>query len=289
MLTAACLLAASCLLHIDDAPPSGGAQPEGAEPLLAWPALKDPSAFTVQVTPRAWYTSPSGRFKLPATGPGGRTVRVETLDLDAPRVSPYAEMQVRAGDFRFTFSGAAYEVDRGATVGSATQIGDIDLNPGDETDSSFEYSTFNLSIGYRFYEKDFGKDGGGSPGRTVLRIDGEAGVRLHDIDISVTSGAATASYDGFFGEIFLGGRVELQFARDFSVDLVLNGGGFSDSERSVTSLDGSIAFSWRPVEAIALQLGWRQLLFDFQDGEGDGEFEFTGGMAGLFAGVVLRF
>jgi len=254
-----------------------------------WPTLENPDAFSLSLTPRVWYTSPSGKIQLPATSPGGQRVRVEKLNLDAPRASPYGEATFRAGDFRFTFSGAGYEVDRSGTADSAFRIGDVNVADGDVTDSQFEFSTFNLSMGYRFYEKDFGKDRGRQAGRTVLRIEGEAGVRFYEIDISVTSGATSSGYDGSFGEIFGGVRAEMQLARNFSIDGVINGGGFADSERSVSSIDGSIAFTWRPVEGIGVQLGWRQLLYNLQDGSGDGEFEYTGGMAGLFGGVVIRF
>ncbi len=273
-------------------PPADAAKVDAnaaSAPKPSWPKLADPDAFRIELAPRAWYTSPSGKFKLPSSTTAGNSVRVEDLNLDEPRVSPYGEVIFRIGDFRLNFSGAEYSADRGGTAPSAFRIGDVTVNAGDQTQSKFEFTTFTISGGYRFYEHDFGKAGGGAPDRTVVRVDAEAGVRIYDLKIEVSSGAATSRTQQTFTDLFAGARVDLQIARDFSLDVLVNGGGYFDSDRSVTSLDGSIAFTWRPVDGVGIQLGWRQLLYHFKDGKDASEFDYRGGMAGLFTGVVIRF
>jgi hypothetical protein len=272
----------------EGAAPSGAAS--GGE-AAHWPNLSDPDRWTVQLLPRAWYVSPSGKFRLPSTQPtAGNQVRVETLNLDAPRFSPYGEVQVRADAFRFAISAASYSVDRSATSDRAFRLGDVEVAAGQVTDSSFELTTLQASVGYRFFTKDFGQDGGGRPGMTMLHLEGLAGLRLYEVDIDVSGpGGARSGSDETFGEPFVGARAELRLVRDFSVEVELNGGGFGDGDRSVYSLDTVLGFAWRPWEAVGVQIGWRQLLFNFQDGEGASEFEYQGGLAGLYGGVMIRF
>jgi len=71
----------------------------------------------------------------------------------------------------------------------------------------------------------------------------------------------------------------------------VSGGAWAEANRSVFSFDMSVAFRWEPSRNFGVEVGWRQMLLIMQDGE-EGtveEFEYTGGVAGLFAGVVVRF
>jgi len=50
-----------------------------------------------------------------------------------------------------------------------------------------------------------------------------------------------------------------------------------------------VGVTWRPVRHVGVQVGYRQLAFDLEDGEGTDRFRFRGAMAGVFAGVTVRF
>lgn len=262
---------------------AGGAKAE-------WPAMLDPDAWRVQVQPRVWYVSPAGRIRLPSTGAASGKIRVEAFDLDSPRASAYGEVALKSGPWRISFGGAGYSVERSNTAGSSFQIGSAAVAPGNQLQSSFEYTTAQGSVGYRVYEHDFGAVDGNA-GRTVLRLEVMGGARIHDLGVRVarlTPTLVSSSADPFYVEPFGGGRAELQVVRDFTIDLELSAGGLP-VEDSVYSFDIAVGFTWRPIDGLGLQIGWRQLYVDLQEGKGANQFEYTGTMAGLFAGVTLRF
>ena len=261
-----------------------------SQPAPAWPMMLDPDAWRVQVQPRAWYVSPAGKIRLPSTGAASGKIKVETFDLDSPRASAYGEIALKSGPWRFAFSAAGYSVERSNTATSSFQIGSAAVAPGNLLQSSFEYTMAQGSVGYRVCEHDFGA-ADQNPGRTVLRLEVMGGARIHDLDVRVTRLTPTvlaSSADPFYVEPFVGTRAELQVIRDFSIDLELSAGGLP-VEDSVYSFDIAVGFTWRPIDGLGVQIGWRQLYVDLQEGKGAQQFEYTGTMAGLFAGVTLRF
>ena len=46
---------------------------------------------------------------------------------------------------------------------------------------------------------------------------------------------------------------------------------------------------WRPHPNVGVQIGWRQVAYWLNDGEGEDEFEYNGRMAGIQGGLVIRF
>ncbi len=289
--TCSCLAAVALAIPALAAPadPAPATTPAPAAP--DWPALTNPDDYTVQAQVRMWYLSPAGKLSLPSTnGASGAYMRTNDLDLDQPRISPYGEVSMKADAWRFTFSGANYDLSHSATAPVAFTLGSTPVAGGSAYRMDFDYSTFNLSVGYRFCDYDFGKEGGGEAGRHVLRIEGVGGVRFHDVDIRITNILGnTSGTDQFFGEVIAGARAELQLARDFSIDLELTAGGMPIDGHSVYSIDVAVGFSWRIVDGLAAQIGWRQLAFDLEDDSGPRQFKYEGTLAGLFAGVVIRF
>ncbi len=258
--------------------------------------------WTVQFEPSAWWTSPGGRLRLPGTSGGGGEggsgggdeVRLERLNLDTPRFSPLGEVHINADPWLVSFSGAAYSLSRDETFADRTfRIGDVSVTEGDLLDVDFDYASAELTVGRRIYHRDFltlsADPAMGTP--IALTIYALGGVRLYDIDVSVrnaSAGGISASQQ-FFVEPILGAKAVAEVAEDFTIDLQVSGGFYADSDRSASSLDISLAFTWRPHENVGVQLGWRQLLSWLEDGEGAGEFSFNGGLAGLYTGVVVSF
>jgi opacity protein-like surface antigen len=75
----------------------------------------------------------------------------------------------------------------------------------------------------------------------------------------------------------------------FTVDLQSEIGFQPVSDRTSWSWGVMVGGTWRPMENVGVRLGYRQLLFDLKNGADADEFKFRGGMAGLFAGIELRF
>lgn len=256
--------------------------------------------WRVEVNARAWWLSPSGKIRLPGSSAAGNgdMVRVDDLNLDTPRFGPYAEVHVESSPWRLSFGGGAFSLDRDQTEASRTfQVGELGVSPGDSLSVSFEFVTTQVTAGYRLGQHDF-KAHSVCPEDavdTVLTAYVVGGVRLYEFDVSVRqnapagSGPSSAQSDQLFVEPIVGVRLEAEIARRFGIDFELTGGGYGDSDRSSLSVDVSVAFAWRPCEAVGVEIGWRQLAYRARDGEIPGEFEYNGRMAGLFAGLTVRF
>jgi hypothetical protein len=253
--------------------------------------------WTIQVEPMLWWTSPGGKIRLPGTSEGAASsdrVRVERLNLDTPRFSPAAEVHIDAEPWRFSLSAGAFSLSREETTADRSfQLGDVAVSEGDMLDTDFDYVTAELTVGRLMYRHDFAA-ASKQPEDAVpvlLSLYGLGGLRLYDLDIAVrdiTTGVESASQQ-FYVEPILGVRAELDIDRDYGLDLQISGGYYADSDRSVSSLDIIVGFRWTPTPNIGWQIGWRQILTWMEDGEGASEFEYSGGLAGLYTGVVIRF
>jgi len=250
------------------------------------------SDWTIEINPRLWWVSPSGDLKLPGGQPD--KVDVKHLDLDTPEFTPAGSFAINADRFRFTFLGATYSRSADSAADSAFQLGGLNIAGGDQLDTDFDFSIFDLTVGYRFYSRDFKETTRNKAEAADLKLDlyALAGARLYDLDIQVRqsgSGSGRAGIDEFFIEPIIGVRSEMTIIRDFTMNLQLDGGGFGDSDQSSFSFNISVDFQWRPAPWIGVQIGWRQVLYSFSDGSGVQEFEYDGAMAGLFTGVVFKF
>jgi hypothetical protein len=259
--------------------------------------------WAISVEPLVWYLGPSGTIKLPAssgTGPGsftdsGDSPRLRDLGLENTRLSPAGQIQINAEKFRFSFFGAEYTNKReGFPASDSFRVGSVAIAPGDELDTKLSFATFQLTGGYRIYDRDF-KAESAKPDDAVdvqLRIHAVLGARIYDLTSEVTlrgpaPQSATASET--FVEPMAGIHTEVDLVQDFTIALDLNAGGFPGSGKSAFSIDVAVAFMWRPIPNVGVQLGWRQLAFILEDGRDQGEFKYSGRLAGLFAGVVFRF
>jgi hypothetical protein len=285
-----------------DTPAAEAPAPDPAAPTTpaspAWPRFGDPAAWTVQVRPMAWYLSPSGDIGLPNPGgPARIPIEVNDLQLDQPELEPAGEFSIQSGPWRVSFGGGTYSTDVQTAAPFNFAVGSVVAAAGNQVRSELDWTTAQLTVGYRLWAYDFGaQDPEPNPGRTVFRLHALGGARVYDVSFRfsrVTGGpAASAEDDGFWIEPILGAQAELQVVRDFSIDIELTGGIQPFGEDTSSSVDLALAFSWRPgfigLDGLALQIGWRQLLFDLEEGDTD-PFKFDGGFAGLFFGASLRF
>jgi hypothetical protein len=251
--------------------------------------------WSVQVEPMLWGTSPSGKLRLPGgSGGEGDEVEIAELNLDTPRASPLGKVSFKADEWLVSFSGAAFSLSREETpADTAFRLGDVEVGVGDALDVDFDYATAEVSIGRRVYWRDFNgfslDPASGTPVR--LSVYALGGLRLYDLDAAVrnvTDGGFASSQQVFI-EPMIGGRAIADLAEDFAIDLQVSGGYYADSDRSVSSLDISLGFVWRPHDNVGVQLGWRQLLSWMEDGDDASLFSYNGGLAGLYTGVVITF
>jgi hypothetical protein len=291
-------------------PPAEGAKPaatvDSSQPTVCPPIPPQASdEFHVFIDPTLWYVGPSGKFALPVrsgTGPGaftteGDKIRVNDLDLDTTRLRPAGSLAVSTGHWRFSFTGSEYELARAASAASTSgRLGSVAFASGDRLKLDFSFGTYELDAGYRIADYDF------RPGCTkqdfvvdaYLFVHAFIGARIYDVNMAAegvggTSPGARAEESNVFAEPIIGARAEAVIASDFSLVLQLSAGGMALYSTTSYSLDVSLAFQWRPIEHVGVQIGWRQLAFNLVDGKGLDRFEYTGRLAGLFAGVTIQF
>ncbi len=258
--------------------------------------------WTIQVEPTMWFVGPSGKFKLPVssgTGPGaftteGDKIRVNDLDLDSTRIRPAGTLTVASGKWRFAFWGSEYELGRSSTtVNFAGRLGAVAFAPGDRLKLDLSLGTYELSAGYRIWEYDFAEHtaqkSAAVPAQLNIHLLG--GARLYDLEIGAENLSTPGRAEGsrVFVEPMVGVRAEAIIDTDLSVILQLTAGGLPLGSTSSYSFDIVTAFQWRATTNIGVQIGWRQLGFDLSDGKDQDKFQYSGRLAGLFTGVVIRF
>lgn len=276
------------LAHGQDQPASTPATPAP----IADPAAPKPSTWTLKLDPMVWWVSPAGDLKLPAqSATAGNSVDLSTIDLDTPEFSPAGAAALYVEDFRFSFFGSAYSRDATGTSASAFQLGDVQIGVGDDFDVSFDLGYYELTAGYRFLHHNWGESSANPADCADVSIDlyGLLGGRVYDLDIGFASGGNSSGTDQFFGDVIAGVRAEFTIIRDFSINVQASGGGMGDSDRSSYSFDIQVFGEWRPWQNVGFLFGWRHTQFNFEDGEGPEKFEYDGSVAGVFAGMTIRF
>lgn len=277
ILLLAALAAASPFAHAQDETPLGGTDD-----------------WTVRFEPAVWFVGASGDLRLPGTEASGNGQKLDMgdLNLDSPRASPFGELHLKREPWRITLSALAFSTgDRDFAPGGPGQLGPIAYDAGDVLDLSMEYVTFAATGGYEFLTAERGStDDGGVQLRS--RLVGFAGARFHDVDFDAslqTPGGASADADSLFAEPIVGLRWELDIHARFTIDVVGAAGAFGWGGQSSWSADILAGFTWRPVENLGVQIGYRQLIVGLKDGDDPQQLEWRGGLAGLYAGAVLRF
>jgi hypothetical protein len=262
--------------------------------------LIDP-AWTVQAEPSVWYVAPSGKVKLPVksgSGPGsftteGDEVRLERLNLDSPRFEPTGELHLSFDRWRVTFSASTFDLERTATTADTSfRLGSVAVAAGDIFSTELELTTVEVTGGYRLWGRDF-RAGSRHPEDAVdgvVRVYALAGARFYDLSFDFARAAGgSAGASEFFGEPIAGIRGEAVLAQDFTLDVQVSGGGFALSDSSSYSIDVLAGFQWRPTRHVGVQIGYRQLAYGLASDDGPDEFSYRGRLAGLYAGLVIRF
>jgi hypothetical protein len=253
------------------------------------PSLDQPmQTWTLRFEPAAWYVAPSGKLRLPSDTTRGDRVELSDLNMDSPRVSPAGELHLRTSPrWRFSASAAYYSEDsRDATMNQAGRLGDIVFAPGDVLRSELDFFTAELTAAYALVpEHKVNNDAD-----LLFGLDLVFGTRMYNADFSITQqGGADDSDNQFFIEPILGAKAEATLAEHFTIDLQTTFGYLPAGDTESFSWDIIVGFAYRPTGWLGLQIGYRNMFFDLSDGDGAGEFEWEGGVAGLYGGIELRF
>ena len=245
----------------------------------------------VSAEPSLWNVAPSGRFHLPQSGAGvanARNALVSRLNLDNPRFSPSAEINLTHGTWGASLRAFSFGAsDRNSIATDAGTIGDISVSPGDRLSASLDFATIEAEAHWRFFQRVLGPKNRLSPS-----VDAVFGTRFYHTDwkverLSPSPGVSEASES--FLEPIAGIKGRLELYEMFSVDAQATFGYMPLSSHHVASWDIMVGFQWRPIENVGVQVGYRQLLMSLRTGDDAGDFRYHGALAGLYWGVVVRF
>jgi hypothetical protein len=233
-----------------------------------------------------WFAAAGGNVRLPGSR---ESAQLETFNLDNPRMSPMGSLQVRDGDWRLAVSGLAFSTrDRGTVRGDFGEIGGQGFVPGTPVTSTMDVASFQFQAGYRL------------PVSGLLAADivpdfyatweVVGGVRFVDVNYDLRFPSGSAGAHEFFASPVVGFRLAMEMTYGFSVEVEGDLGGFSDGgDRTVFSDVVNVGLLWRPQPNIGVRVGYRQVAFNLSSGKGAETFKWDGALAGLHAGLVLRF
>lgn len=282
---------------------SAHAQQTNPEQRGGWYRWEDgqPALWNLQAEISFWYVAPSGDLTLPGTtaGAAGAEASFEDLNLDSAEGSAMVELHLRRD--RWRLSGNIYSLGaEGETTvtDSVFQLGDAIAFGGERVTSAVDLTSFELTAGYRFYE-DAASRGHTGVYKSVSALDAVVGVRFYDVDASFNVDLSTrtsvfltpsqAEASQLFAHPVVGLRWEWELYQQFDINVQSTIGGWSLGDNTSYSWDIMVGLGWRPHPNFGGQIGYRNQFFQLEDGQGRGTFEWSGGVAGLYAGAVLRF
>lgn len=245
--------------------------------------------YTVRFEPSAFYAAPGGELIMPGSPSGTIAMDLGDLDLDKPRVSPYGEFHIRRDDWRVTLTSFAVSLDQVETTAAvASQLGPLAIGVGDRVFSSMDFGMGELLVAKQLGGPD--KFNGVVDPDFAMAFEVFGGVRFYHVafDFAAPSGAISA--DEFFIHPIVGGKCTMNVLERFDIDLQIAVGGMpTGGDRSSLSIEIINGYTYRPIENVGIQVGYRLSYYSLNSGTGASEFEYSGAVAGVFAGVVIRF
>lgn len=262
---------------------------DAAPAQAATPIVTSAPDWQLRIEPRAWYVAPDGRLRMPGQAAGSAGVDFDDLNLDSARLSPAGEIAFRTGNWRFTLGGFWFSTDKTTTPSVAGPLGNITLAPGTSVDTQMDFGSLQLDAGYLIAGGQDLHATGDAGVSLVPRLEVFGGVRADWLDFRFSSAGATTERDELFLQPLAGLRGSLDIAEQFGLEVALSAGGFQSGDYQAVSWDIAAAFTWRPIQNLGMQVGYRQLQFNLENDEGVDELSYNGALAGLFFGAQLRF
>jgi hypothetical protein len=262
----------------------------GQDQNAAAPEITPPKdRWTLQFEPSVWYGAPGGKVTLPGSAAGVSPTFLDTINLDSPRPSPSAELHLYDDRWRFTFEGTwLREHDRGTIAEQGGTLGPVSFAAGDALKASESFTTVEATVAYRLtLPETLAK---GREGVFACAFDVLGGMRFYDVSFDFSAPAGSTSADIFQGQPLAGVKLSVDLIEQFTVDVQVDVGGFTDGGDAVNyAYSIEAGFMWRPTPNVGAQIGYRDLAFMLRSGPEGDRFEYRGAIQGLFAGVVIRF
>jgi hypothetical protein len=237
--------------------------------------------------PGVWMPRVSGHSTFGPSSTATELDNRQNLNLDDSQAVFNLDVSVRKAEtWQLMGGGFAFSTDGHGTFDGSANFGGLALSTGDDFSSSFDMSSFNLEIGYWLNVVD-------GPGYTHLMVAPVLGFRYIDISVDVTeTGVGEAEADGDWACPYVGGAMEIRWdSRSLLkfIDQVQLAGGVGGGP--AVGGDGG----WMGQVHVELSLTFTRnlgMFFGYKlvdiDAEND-DFEFSGGLEGLYFGGILRF
>lgn len=263
-----------------------------------------PIRFTISIEPSVWFAGASGSVKMPGSGSApapvngpqaaelGDRIKLDRIGFDDPHASPAGEVNIGYDRWRFTLRGFGFSMDDNSTVSDSGSLGEVDFAPGDNLYGAIDAAVFEAQAGYRVFEHVARPRQNGDGYVFRFYADALGGARFYDVDMQFEQFDTlngTNSFDDVWVEPTIGAKIGVELYEQFDIDVEVNFGVGPFGDHSSWSWDVIAGFQWRPVENLGIQIGYRNLAFNLQDGDGADEFEWDGMLAGLYFGAVIKF
>ncbi|MEL7472669.1 MAG: hypothetical protein AAGK04_05065 [Planctomycetota bacterium] len=256
-----------------------------------------PKIWSLSVEPAFYYVAPSGEVTMPGDASSDQ-VELSDYNVDDPNAAPFGEVHFRKDRWRLSVTGFTLDVQGSATIDEDVRLGEAIVLAGERVDTTLDFLSFEVLGSYRFAEYA-GSQSYDGVYKFVTGAELVAGARYFDVGLEFDVDLSTRTtvfllpsetkVDEVFAQPVVGLRWDMEFYEQFSVDVESTVGALYLGDHESLSWDIKAQFAWRPVENFGAFVGYRQVAFHLKDGDGASEFEWDGSLAGVFAGVQIRF
>lgn len=243
--------------------------------------LGSPKPWTLQIEPTLWYAALDGDVLVNAA-PGDGRLNIRAVDLDEPSPQPAGEIHFRADRLTFTFSGFNVTAEEAGPTQQAFAWSGVGAGVGEVVDASISWTSIEALVGWRLWSWPAPEN---IDPEVTLALLAQGGARLHHFDMEFRTPTGLADAAEPFFEPVLGLRLEIELTAQFSIDLAVNVGWWPGGNE-ILSTSVLVGFQWRPVPNLGVQIGFRKLTADAEDGD---TLQFDGSVTGLMGSIVVRF
>jgi hypothetical protein len=267
------------LARAQDAPPPPAPDAPRVEAMDATLSFDPHDTPRVELAPIVWFGALAGDIQI---APGG-SFDVERIDADEPNIAVGASARVDADRLTFSLSGFHLAADASdQATDEATTIGALALPRGTSVDWDLELTSIKATAGYRFRPIL-------DEGDVSLRFDAYAGARFTDMDITIDALGASERFDESWGVPLVGARMHVDLPRGFALLVESDIGALPLGDTETFVWEIFAGGTWSPSRNVGLRAGFRHISLSYTDETGPGDNEFDGFLAGLYAGLVIRF
>lgn len=232
-----------------------------------------------EIMPIVWWSSLAGDLTIAP----GASFDIRNFNADEPTLAAGAEARIDARKLTFAVSGF-HRSDSATNAGVTDPVtaGTLNIPRGGTANWDIDLTGATATAGYRFDPLVDDED-------VTLSFDVYAGVRYLDLRIDIRSAGSGALFDEAWAMPIAGARLRLDLPYEFEALIELDAGYLPLGDTTLSSWEVFAGFSYHPTPNVGVRAGFRHLSIDYLDESGSGDNKFDGFLAGLYAGVVIRF